>query len=333
MRGVIYSARNNRHSTQDNSRIYLIRELFITGEPVTIDFRTVNLDAADFWPYGAFIDNAGGTEDLSIYFPEIEYEIVVPAGEYVQRNYPGTKPQTAIISGAGNLVIAFANFPLSNDLADSLPPVPNPLWPYTILQVPFDGNNGAIDFVDVSPSAHTLLNINPANTYLDTAVKQFGTASLKRTSNAGGIQVLGSLSDFTLGTGDVTVEGWLNISTFGLTTFYQGGASNASAPLIYLTASDIIYYGNGAHGMTTNAQYHTAWCRAAGVSRLFVGGIQRGPDYVDGLNYGSQTLNYLGISATGGLFGHLDEMRILKGIGLYTSNFIPPTQPFPLEYL
>jgi hypothetical protein len=29
------------------------------------------------------------------------------------------------------------------------------------------------------------------------------------------------------------------------------------------------------------------------------------------------------------LKGWIDELRILKGVGLYTANFTPPTAPFP----
>ena len=62
-------------------------------------------------------------------------------------------------------------------------------------------------------------------------------------------------------------------------------------------------------------------------------GLQTGSTYTDTLNYIASPVRIGdgndGVSPTASFSGYIDDFRITKGIARYTSNFTPPTAPFP----
>lgn len=83
--------------------------------------------------------------------------------------------------------------------------------------------------------------------------------------------------------------------------------------------------------------YHVAVARDAGVTRLFIDGVQQGVDVADANTYfnGTAPLSVAGrfegtstFIANTQLYGFLDETRLTIGVGRYIANFTPPTSAF-----
>mgnify|MGYP001221017259 CR=1 FL=1 len=154
----------------------------------------------------------------------------------------------------------------------------------------------------------------------------------------------GATEDFTFGTGDFTIEFWVFSEGTGFQRhFYDGrGTTNASRLLIYMDANNsIFYYGNDGTRITSssalpnNEWVHFALVRASGSTKMYFNGTQTGSTYSDSIDYVAPAQGWAfigsnggtnGIEPTGGGYfnGFLSNYRIVKGTGVYTSNFTPP---------
>lgn len=92
--------------------IYVFRETLVSGTPVKIDFREINLDGQEFWPYGIYMDNRDGTEQLDVYLDQVFLTISAETGGEKERMYPGVVGQSVTITGDGLVTIVFTNFPI-----------------------------------------------------------------------------------------------------------------------------------------------------------------------------------------------------------------------------
>jgi len=146
-------------------------------------------------------------------------------------------------------------------------------------------------------------------------------------------------SSYGFGTGDFTIEFWLYLNSTGLQTIYSNLASASSTnPHIYIS-STIRYFTASADRITgsslsTSIWYHIAVARASGSTKLFINGTQSGSTYTDGNNYGATAPLGIGTYWEGGspytsstLFGYINNLRVVKGTAVYTSNFTPPASP------
>ena len=152
-----------------------------------------------------------------------------------------------------------------------------------------------------------------------------------------------SASEFELGTGDFTIEFWLqprqvsgdqrllnwrdtNSGSFGS----PGITQNASGP------SSVINFGVAGTGtiLTTTATfdigewYHVAWVRESGVLSVYVDGVLDGSvSYTGSL---TSQLNKINIGSnddsTRRSNCQLKDIRLVKGTAVYTTAFTPPTE-------
>jgi hypothetical protein len=153
-------------------------------------------------------------------------------------------------------------------------------------------------------------------------------------------------SVFALGTGDFTIEGWVNISSFALNNnrnariyMTDGPTDNASGNLqvmvhqtagalyLYSHSSDLNLVTNGI--LTRNEWNHFAVCRSGTTLKSYVNGIESSSStYSTSItaNSGSPRPRIGSIDADGGeLTGYISNLRVLKGTALYTADFTPPT--------
>ena len=143
-------------------------------------------------------------------------------------------------------------------------------------------------------------------------------------------------SDFDLGTGDFTIEGWYYIENVGvyLSLFdWRGSGGDGNYPALLRNNTDnyIYYYVNSTVKITNvnidyNTWFHVTVCRSSGITRLFLNGNEKG-SFVDNTNYVSRDI-LLGLSQSDSndFKGHISNYRVIKGTALYTKNFTPPTR-------
>lgn len=173
---------------------------------------------------------------------------------------------------------------------------------------------------------------------LSTAQKKWGTASLAL-DGTGDYLTVASQPDFGFGTDDFTIEFWVYRNNAALTEgFLDFKTANPQVtPNIYAVGSNLYYFTNGSVRITgtaalplANTWYHIAVSRVSGNTYMFVDGVQVGSTYADANDYIDTQLvignNYV---YTAGLNGYMDDLRITKGLGRYTSGgFAVPTAAF-----
>ncbi len=206
-----------------------------------------------------------------------------------------------------------------------------------------EGTNGGTTFTDSSKNATAISRTGTATT----STTQFklgltsisipgGTSALFPTSNAG----------LVYGTADFTVDFWVYFNSLvspnvilyddrptGTNGFYATiYVDTLSTPTFrYLTNSS-----NRITGATTiviNTWYHVALSRVSGTTKLFLNGVQEGSSYTDSDNLisGGTSRPLIGISGvdgSGSFNGFIDELRVSKGIGRWSTTFAPPKQPY-----
>jgi hypothetical protein len=179
---------------------------------------------------------------------------------------------------------------------------------------------------------------------LSTATTKFGTASMSFNGTTDYLTNLASTPLYAFGTGDFTVEFWVNFnSTTGRQDLLWLSTTNAATDRMGIlwnqVAGNFTYYISptvaaaisGPATPSTGTWYHIALSRASGSSKLFVNGTQVGSTYSDSRNYSVPYSLYVGrdTNASSSYFsGYLDDIRITKGFARYTANFTPPTSAF-----
>ena len=195
------------------------------------------------------------------------------------------------------------------------------------------------------------------NAQVSTSVKKYGTGSLAF-DGSGDYLLRPNVDTLRLGSGDFTVEAWVNpvsisyvnagaiAGTYAYNYASDGDRgwglylSSVGKPTILLCGSTGTYEQLAApSAISTNVWTHIAATRSSGTLRLFVNGIavasqastkdenyalcpfQVGTQYVaqyGGFGSSNTTLN-----------GYIDDLRITKGLARYTANFTPPTAALP----
>lgn len=142
------------------------------------------------------------------------------------------------------------------------------------------------------------------------------------------------------GTDDFTVEYWVYYTSLTALTFAVGNATTANGLAFGLAASGALYmstYTTGYSSLGTlivpGAWYHVAFVRSSGTVKFYLNGA---------LNYTSsfatnitETDVNIGQARTGTFFtpGYISNLRIVKGVAVYTSAFAVPTKPLTATQL
>ena len=187
---------------------------------------------------------------------------------------------------------------------------------------------------------------------LDTAQKQFGSASGLFGNVAADYVDTPAHADFDFGTENFTIDffirmasvayiqdvlaigqdnppvnGFLNIAAQA----YLDGSFNADKFSLYL------YFGGAWHNMSwdctllANTWYHVAVVRNGNVFTLYINGVSKGNNNLEGsIGASNQPLMFGkgGVTAGADYYfgGWVDEIRISKGIARWTENFDVPTE-------
>jgi hypothetical protein len=183
---------------------------------------------------------------------------------------------------------------------------------------------------------HTLST--SGNAAISTANAKIGASSLYLDGTSNTYVTSASTSDYSYGTSDFTIEGWVYFSAIGAAQaiFDQRATATdiailieinaAGAPRVYINGSYVI-----THGSTISATTwaHVAVVRASGVMSLYLNGVAAGTTYSDTNFYANKAI-VLGsyFSNTARMTGYIDEFRITNKLARYTSGFTPATTAF-----
>jgi hypothetical protein len=176
------------------------------------------------------------------------------------------------------------------------------------------------------------------NAKLTQSVKKFGTASLIL-DGTGDYVTVASSDDFGFGTGNFTIEGWFykNTATQMVLFDMRTTSSQSSIYVESNAAGNLRLFVSGAYRLTssnampTGEWTHVAISRVSDVTRFFINGVVSTNTYADTNDYGSAKPLVLGASFTGttAVNGYIDDFRVSKGIGRYTTTFTAPTSIHP----
>jgi len=260
---------------------------------------------------------ADGTGYLTGYISNLR--IVKGTGLYTASFTPSTTPLTSITNTS--LLTCQSNINVDNSLNN-----------YTITRVGSPTVQAFNPFgVPTSTTVNTLYS-----TYFD------GTGDyLSIPTNAA----------FDFASGDFTVEAWIYLTTL---TPAGGGSSNAITIITALPSSgtitgwgldinntNYVYWDNWVSGteqtisatnnpITINTWYHVAVSRQSSTFRIFVNGnlCTTTGTVAQATNTGSNIIQVGAGAYTGypnGLTGQISNLRVVKGVAVYTGTFTPPT--------
>jgi len=192
-----------------------------------------------------------------------------------------------------------------------------------------------VGLTDNSDSPHTVtLNDNAA---LNTGSYKFGSGSAYFDGTGDYLSIPDS-DDFDFGTDDFTIDAWIYptnvVDEYNMIlSMYQVGLYND----VYLSLSGNylqwydsagVYQGTGIT-VSPNTWHHVAVVRSSNILKLFINGVES-YELSNNENIINGALR-IGAWEDSDLYefnGYIDELRISKGIARWTSDFIPPTEPY-----
>lgn len=224
-----------------------------------------------------------------------------------------------------------------------------------------EGTNGSNSFIDSSFSGKTVTSMGNArlvsgkaiNTYdnakISTTQSKFGGSSAYFDGSGDYLSTLDS-SDFNVGSGDFSVDGWFYVPDTSHRTIFASnsdfvlGAFIDSGKMRYFASSngtswDMIcgdcgpMNGIGSTTITTNTWHHFAFVRNGNQWLGFIDGNIDLNVTVSGTVITKNEAKNLGRWGNAGYWmsGYLDEFRFSKGIARWTSGFSVPTSAYSTD--
>ncbi|WGL30753.1 concanavalin A-like lectin/glucanase superfamily [Synechococcus phage S-CRES3] len=212
-----------------------------------------------------------------------------------------------------------------------------------------NGTDGGTVFTDSSSGGYAISSYDGGTTTSTTQIK-YGSASLLFTGTSN-IQVTGTANSQTVagfGANDFTVEFWAyptaSTSNAGCVAY---GNSSSSSPSFFIGLGTIggsenmyFYYSLDGTNSTLvsgtvaktllNAWSHCAVTRQGGTLRGFVDGTEVFNTTISGSIAAQPTSTVkFGRGNSANFTGHLDDIRVTKGVARYTGAFTPPAAEFP----
>ena len=212
-----------------------------------------------------------------------------------------------------------------------LPGLGDPFYSSVSLLLHGDGTNGSTTITDNSGSPKTFTISGSAA--VSTARAKFGGGSLLLGSST--TVTSNSSSDFAFGTGDFTVEFWMNAATLPTSETrlvnFGGDGGDKYLNLVYGYSGNTFSIVNEvvAHVLTTsqavslNQWHHVAYTRSAGTLYLFFNGALLGSTSASGVNTPSTTIQ---LTAGNGSI-YYDDFRVTRA-ARYTARFFPSIVAF-----
>jgi hypothetical protein len=216
----------------------------------------------------------------------------------------------------------------------------DPYYPYVSLLL-------RNSFTDESPSPKTITTSGTASITTTAGQWKYSGSAFSLTKSTSSYIQAGVANDsaFDFGSGDFTIEAWINpsvVSGYNAVVGTTAGPYNAEGWGIYVTSGQLSFnvYSNTSTAtfiitggtITLNSYSHIAVTRSGSTIRSFINGTLVTSGSLSGAlvttNAYSKFLRVGFQSYTDGVFdyaGFIDDLRITKGVARYTANFTPPT--------
>lgn len=210
---------------------------------------------------------------------------------------------------------------------------------YNVLNLHFENN-----VTDSSSSGKT---VTGSNLGYATSVVKFGTYAVSF-NGTNAYMTVPAGTDFNFGSGDFTIDTWINFSNPSVTSFiYSQSNGNSSNVMVwYYQAPNLIYFDAVSGGSnvlefhcsftpTTGLWYHLALVRNANTWYIFVNGVAQTltldggsysgtiPTYSNAFYISAYDVN-LSSGSPNYFNGYMDEFRVSKGIARWNTNFQTP---------
>ena len=180
-----------------------------------------------------------------------------------------------------------------------------------------------------------LSNIDTAgNACVDTSEKKYGTGSIKFDGTSDCLDIVPT-EQLRLGPNDFTVEFWLNTANSAKTQvfFDMRHDSDTNTSLAVFTSGGLKFYAGTSSviigPISNNTWHHIAVVRDRSTIRSFIDGVAGGTE----ANTNDLTCENFRVGANWGrkafVDGHIDDLRVTKGIARYTADFTPPPMLLP----
>jgi hypothetical protein len=223
----------------------------------------------------------------------------------------------------------------------------------TTLLLKGNGFNGSTSILDSSINNSTVTRYG--NTMISNVQSKYGGSSIYFDGNGDYLTIPNS-AGYDFGTGNFTIEMWVNPSATGLANNAQkflfgkrATASSYASVLSFLTYSTVtsnfsvsfyltqngsswvVQYTSPATFVSPNVWTHLAFVRNGNQYALYVNGIRTIINAsLSGVVFNNTSAftvgsTYSAVSpGTSGFAGYIDDFRVTKGVARYTSNFTPP---------
>jgi hypothetical protein len=150
---------------------------------------------------------------------------------------------------------------------------------------------------------------------------------------------------FNFGSGDVTIECWVNHTTItGTQNYYRTQGAGANAVYLFRQTNGqiewAVYNSTGtllfsmlsaASALTVNTWYHVAIVRNGNTHTIYVNGVASGTpvtaSYTAVVPQSNIFIGVFGAGLSELMNGYISNLRVVKGTAVYTANFTPPTAP------
>lgn len=204
--------------------------------------------------------------------------------------------------------------------------------------------------LDSSPNIKTVTQ--SGSTSLDTVNFKLGNGAVR--IPLGSYLFSASNTDFNLGNGDFTQQGYVMFSVLDVNQFFFTVGKDQAGSQFYLDPNHVFRWGGninpGGGGIlawdiigttvpVVNVWYHVRGTRAGSTFRLFINGTQEGGDYVFTGSMNSGNAIHIGRQheARGATFdGWVDEIELIQGYAITVNNFSAPSDSqarFRLDYV
>jgi len=214
-----------------------------------------------------------------------------------------------------------------------------------------DGTNGAQNNTFVDSSTNNFTITRNGNTTQGSFSPYGSNWSNFNPDSSNGLGVATNTA-LNMGTGDFTVEAWVNTAKLPTTNAFQtssggyqcvfgtGPSNSSSGTQLYIGVTnlkfDISSDGGGpidvAHNMVAGQWYHVAISKSSTTFKAFINGVlvqtaTSSSSWVDGYNYGLMRAEPIGSYDGAWWYGYVSNFRLIKGTAIYTSSFTPSTTP------